>query len=147
MKKEQVPILDIIQEKETELKVKVLEAKKEAESTITAARAEATKTCQEARLQAENDIKLLVSEGISRAKAEGEKILNSTKSSISSLNTSSTAHFQQAVDLIIKAIIDESATESPKKEEGIVVPILANKVDQGPDQIIEAADGGCEDAS
>ncbi len=147
MKKEQVPILDIIQKKETELKVKVLEAKKEAESTITAARAEATKTCQEARLQAESDIKLLVSEGISRAKAEGEKILNSTKSSISSLNTSSTAHFQQAVDLIIKAIIDEPAAEPRRKEEDVVVPILANEVDQGPDQIIEAADGGCEDVS
>ena len=147
MKKEQVPILDIIQKKETELKVKVLEAKKEAESTVTAARAEATKICQEARLQAENDIKLLVSEGIARAKTESKKILNSTKSSISSLSTSSKAHFQQAVDLIIKAIIDESAAQPRKKEKDIVVPILANEVDQGPDQIIEAADGGCEDAS
>ncbi|KKK69864.1 hypothetical protein LCGC14_2929760, partial [marine sediment metagenome] len=117
MTDKQVRIMDAIQEKETELKVKVIEAKKKAETKVASARKETAKIREEAHLRAEQEVKTLVSEGLAQANIQEKEILASNKSSVSSLKKLSKKNFAAAIDIVMRAVTSQDFIESRKPEQ------------------------------
>ncbi len=146
MADKQVRIMDAIQEKETELKIKVIEAKKTAETKVVAARKKTAKIREEAHLRAEEKVKIFISKGLAHAHAQEKEILMSTKSSVSYLKTLSKKNFPTAIDIVIRAVSGHDFIEAEKTGQKIVIPMIDQQINPET-EIREAADGGCEDAS
>ena len=146
MSDKQVRIMDAIQEKETELKVNVIEAKKTAEAKVATARKKTAKIREEAHLRAEEEVKTFISKGLARAKAQEKEILISTKSSVSYLKTLSKKNFPSAIDIVIRAVSGHDFIEAGKAGQKIVIPMIDQQINPET-ETREAADGGCEDAS
>ncbi len=145
MTDKQVRIMDAIQEKETELKVKVIEAKKVAEAKVATARKETAGIREEAHLRAEQQVKTFISEGLELANIQEQEILLSNEASISSLKQSSKKNLSAAIDIVIRAITSQDFIESKRPKQKIGVPMINQQIDPRP-EIREAADGGCKDA-
>lgn len=134
-----VSIMVAIQKRETELKVKVLEAKRQAEAVMTKARKESAKICQKARSKGEDEAKALLSDGRAKAKDESEKLLASTEKTISSLNRLAKNNYGRAVELVVMAVTGETI-ESQDSVSGNRASIVRT-INQDFGEIVEAADG------
>lgn len=137
-----IPIMVAIQKRETELKVKVLEAKRQAEVIMTKARKESSKICQKARLKGEDEAKALLAEGLAKAKDESEKLLASTEKTISSLNRLAKNNYAAAVELVAMAVTSETIESQNRagEKQASIIPTI----NQDFGEMVEAADGGTD---
>lgn len=120
MTAENVPIMIAIQKKETELKVKTLEAKKDAENLLTETRKTVSGMRQKAREEADRGAKTAVAKALAKTEAEAKKILESADSQVDSLRRRSRGRQVKAVELVLAAVTGNTFSEdlpSPRKRE------------------------------
>lgn len=107
-----VPIMIAIQDKETELKVKTIEAKQEAENLLSETRKTVSRMRQEAREEADAQAKASVEEALAKTHAEAQKILESADAQVVSLQSSSQSRHAKAVELVLTAVTGNVFSET-----------------------------------
>jgi vacuolar-type H+-ATPase subunit H len=138
MSEKNVPIMIAIQEKETELKARTLEAKKQGEKILAEARKEAAKIGQTAVEQGEEKAAAMVAQGLAGANAEAERILAATQETKSTLSRTAKKNIGRSVALITLAVTGRALGSDPTSK--VTVP---SAIDQEPAGLDQAGlDGG-----
>lgn len=116
MTAENVPIMIAIQKKETELKVKTLEAKKDAENLLTETRKTVSGMRQTAREEADREAKAAVAKTLAKSETEARKILELADSQVDSLRRRSRGRQAKAVELVLAAVTGNTSSKgSPSR--------------------------------
>lgn len=100
-----------IQDKETELKVKTLEAKKEAENLLSETRRTVSLMRQDARDEADKEARATVAKALAKIHAEARKTLELADSHVDSLRQRSRSRHAKAVELVLMAVTGNTFSE------------------------------------
>jgi vacuolar-type H+-ATPase subunit H len=113
MSDKNVPIMIAIQEKETELKARTLEAKRAGEKILADARKEAAKIRQTAVDQGEKKAAAMVAEGLAKANADAERTLAATQETKTNLGRLAKKNLDRSVALITLAVTGRALGKDP----------------------------------
>ncbi len=98
-------ILDIIQEKESAINMKVLETKKRAEDIVANARVKAMEIKGKAEEDGPKEAKAFLDSEIAKAKKEAEKIMASIEVEVKAVTASGMKNFDRAVRKVEELVI------------------------------------------
>lgn len=98
-------ILDIIQEKESAINMKVLETKKKAEDIIADARVKAVQIKEKAEKEGPKEARAFFDSEIAKAKKEAEKITASIEVEVKAITAGGMKNFDRAVQKVEELVI------------------------------------------
>lgn len=111
------PVLEAIREKELELKALLLEVKRQAEEMLTQARSTAASIKEEAREKEYKKGQIAFKRGTDRAKKKAAELELSAEQELKQIEERGKKNFEEAVNLVLRAILGSRVLTSKKKKE------------------------------
>lgn len=97
--------LQVIQQKEAELRRRLEEARQKAEADIEAARTEARHLVDQAHRQGQSEAEALYQQGIRRAEQEAEAIIDAAHKEAKTLRRQAKSRLEDAVNQIVQLVL------------------------------------------
>jgi vacuolar-type H+-ATPase subunit H len=104
-------ILDVIQQREIELKSELILARQKAEAVLSKARSEAASIKDKAAGRGQAKGAKIVEKGLTGAKTKAAEAIAETEAAKEKLLAQGRAHFDRAVDFVIRAVLAQTGGE------------------------------------